>query len=138
MKSAGATEESYALYNPSQPPSMSNLTKDELISINKVDNIHKLLNHTSAQGIIRVLDSEILNDVPINKRLGIEVSEVKLWKEISGDYCSGCGAGKMRDHDKKESTNSRIFEIGDACVGDLAFIEDGTGRKRPVPVYCDP
>jgi hypothetical protein len=103
MKSAGV-ELSNTLYQPKYLPNLTNLDDTQLTTINKVDKIHRLLNHISAQGLERIIVSENINEVPIDKRLGIEVNEVKLWKTASGDYCSGCLQGKMKEHDRVPTT----------------------------------
>jgi hypothetical protein len=68
----------------------------------------------------------------------VTVAEIKLWKNKSGQHCTGCIEGAMKQHAKIGSSNPLYSEVpGELSAGDLMFIETKADIKRPMLINVD-
>jgi hypothetical protein len=68
----------------------------------------------------------------------VTVDEIKLWKDKSGKYCTGCIEGAMKQHAKVESSKPLYSEVpGEISAGDLMFIEAKAVVKKPMLINVD-
>lgn len=129
-------ESQYSVYQPKDIPSWENLSQEQVDSIVKVNRFHIIMGHLSAQAIIRIIKSEE-SDLRIDP-IDITIQEVLLWDEYEGKHCSGCLQGKMKEHNrvksKKKEDPSKVHGAG---TGDLMFIDQPRGAKKPLALHVD-
>jgi hypothetical protein len=103
--------------------------KEEIIT--KVQNVHEQLNHASSYAMIRIITAD-------PGAFDVTVDEIKLWKDKSGKYCTGCIEGAMKQHAKTESSKPLYSDVpGEISAGDLMFIEAKADIKRPMLINVD-
>ena len=122
-------ERSCSFYRPS---SKGESIDYETSVIEAVENMHVLYNHASANQLIRILEHGDHHE-------SLSATDVLAWKELRGDYCTGCVVGKMKNHSLKPSTNeakSRFSGVGDGA-GDLMFVDRPSGPRTPAYVHLD-
>jgi hypothetical protein len=115
-------------YRPDHVPSASD-SEEEIIA--RVQEMHEQLSHASNYAMIRVI-------VAYPNAFNVTVEEIKLWKEKSGKYCTGCIEGAMKQHAKIDSVKPLTSEIpGEISAGDLMFIETKAEIKKPLLLNVD-
>lgn len=68
----------------------------------------------------------------------ITVQDLKKWKEMMGDFCTGCIEGALKEHPKYKSTKPLVSDIlGKVNVADLMFVETNQDAKQPLYVQVD-
>ena len=138
MASAGVPrEEVNSLYQPRKPIDLSKLSGSEQARVNAVQDLHSMLNHTSAQGLLRIVDAENDQDLPTEQRVGVSREDVVLWQKNMSEFCIGCLQGRMKEHSRVASTKMEKPEVGTVATGDLMFIDQRNGNKTPMFLCVD-
>jgi hypothetical protein len=115
-------------YRPDRVPIASD-SEEERIA--RVQEMHEQLSHASSYAMIRVIVAD-------PNAFNVTVAEIKLWKEKSGNHCTGCIEGAMKQHAKIESNKPLTSEIpGELSAGDLMFIETKAETKKPLLLNVD-
>ena len=116
-------------YNPIKPKAIQ-AEKEETMTT--IQGIHRKWDHASYNEMVRLyayVPEEFVN---------ISLDDLKLWKEIYGDFCTGCIEGAMKEHPKYKSTKPLISEVpGKINVADLMFVENNQNVKKPLYVQVD-
>ena len=122
-------EERKKVYDPIKPK-MVQADKEE--EMNKIHSVHRKWDHTSYNELVR-----LYSYVP-EECVYISLDDLKLWKEIYGDFCTGCLDGAMKEHPKYKSTKPLVSEVpGKINVVDLMFVENNQNAKKPLYVQVD-
>lgn len=136
MDHAGvADEKAYSFYYPSTSPDVSTLPSADTERLRRVQNLHDIFNHASAQSLLRIIGTpayEVVDDA-----LRVTASDIHLWKEMMADHCEGCLVGKMKQHMHVRSTKREVHDVGTAGTGDLMFIELSNQNKSPLMIHVD-
>jgi hypothetical protein len=116
-------------YNPTMVPVVDTVQGKK--TIDRVQIVHRMYNHASANELIRRVNAGVGN-------LDITVEDIKYWKSNYGDFCTGCLQGKMTEHKRVSSTKpSKATEPGEVGEGDLMFIEGRHDVKDPFYLHVD-
>ena len=133
MMSAQIYESINSLYQPNrQSESDTTLNDVQMDTIKKVQEVHSVFNHLSAQALLRMMESTSPLDA-----FGVTQEDIKLWQTYSAPYCEGCLRGKMKEHDRVPTTNKENHPIGTSGTADLMFIDELRGGKKPLYVHVD-
>jgi hypothetical protein len=89
-RSSEGIESSYSFYQPKEVPITTAVSPEEE-AIARVDRVHQRYNHASAQAMDRLVQTEVnkISGTNTGDILNITRDEIKLWKNIYGDY-PGC------------------------------------------------
>jgi hypothetical protein len=117
------------IYNPSQI-ALIDLEDEEIIK--KVQNVHRKWGHASYKEMV------CLFYYAPSEFEGVTMDDLDQWKNKSGDFCTGCIEGAMKEHAKYKSTKPLLSAVpGQINVGDLMFVEDNQNIKKPLYVQVD-
>ena len=116
-------------YDPTKPK-VVNVEQEEVM--NKIHSVHRKWDHASYNEMVR-----LYSYVP-EEFIGICLDDLKKWKEIYGDFCTGCLEGAMKEHPKYKSTKPLVSQVpGKVNVADLMFVENNQNAKKPLYVQVD-
>ena len=116
-------------YNPNKPKAVK--AEDEA-TLEMIQGIHRKYDHASHNEMERLFYC-----VP-NEFVGITLQDLKKWKEMKGDFCTGCIEGAMKEHPKYKSTKPLVSDIpGKINVANLMFVETNQDGKQPLYVQVD-
>jgi hypothetical protein len=125
-KSFVSREEEF--YRPNQIPALS---EEDSNTMSKVQVMHSQLNHASSNEMTRLITAN-------PQAFPVSLSDIKLWKDNHGKYCTGCIKGAMKQHSKLRSSKPLNSQVpGEVSTGDLMFIEIGHDIKKPILINVD-
>jgi hypothetical protein len=114
-------------YDPVQP---HKINEHDDTKLNQVQHAHCRWNHASENELVAMLQ---LN---IKELQGITKEDVGRWKEMMGNFCSGCLEGTMKEHVKYRSTKPLVSDVpGKETVGDIMLIELKESNKKPLMIH---
>jgi hypothetical protein len=68
---------------------------------------------------------------------GVALSLLKKWKEMVGNFCTGCIEGALKEHPKYKLTKPLMSDVpGKINVADIMFVETNQDSKCPLYVQA--
>ena len=114
-------------YDPPRVPEVND--EEDKAIVAKVEIAHRKWNHATAQELQRI---NTCCDT------GVTDSDIKTWKRLQGDFCSGCIEGSLKEQNRVRSTKPlQANEPGEVGVADLMFVEGRAEIKTPLYVHVD-
>ena len=117
-------------YNPVEQPKLGDKAEEAMIA--KVQAVHCRWSHASFDELSRLMKNAA------SEFEGISEKDLLLWKEKQGNFCTGCIQGAMKEHPRYKSTKPlKSDKPGEKNVGDIMYVENAQGVKKPLYVQVD-